>query len=229
MLSTHHFLNSFFSQVRTWLLLIAVVFGLGVSGCSRKAAPSSIVESTATKSDSSTERTASSTESINVSETVEEKILTGATVGVTLTPAQLDSLLGALRQMPTASTIPGTVQATRTVYYQDPKLKAQLTILMDSIGRVTFKCQAMDQTYYERHVQEIRRSTLLQSEVTRALKENHSLREELKEARKSFLERAKDWTRNITLNLLLVIIAAGVTVWLIRNAGRIVKRFIKPL
>lgn len=137
--------------------LLVAACGVLLLSCGPKTVPVSTTGHKTSTTDSSRVVTNTHTDSSYYRETVTEKTLKGATVGITLSPAQLDSLVRSLATLPTA--------VARTVYYQDPQSKAQLKILLDSMNRIRFECAALDQKYFEKSTQQGRYIEKLQTEL----------------------------------------------------------------
>lgn len=159
-------------------ILGLVVIGLIVSGCSRKTVPISSHTETTTDLDSLYSMTADHMDSSYYKETVEEKTLPGATVGITLNEKQLDSLITALRNLPSS--------VSRTVYYKDPDARAILTVMLDSLQRVRFECEATEQKYFEKTVQQGRTIKELTTELQSVKELNRKLQSEIRKEKVSW-------------------------------------------
>jgi hypothetical protein len=145
--------------------LIWVVLMLMIAGCSHRTAPVSSHTETEHVKDSVHSETTVKSDSSYYKETLEEKVLPSAEVGITTNKSQLDSLISALRSLPS--------NVTKEIHYQDPKARAMLTILLDSLGNIQFKCTALEQTYYQKFVEQQRTINNLTSEND-VLKEKNS-------------------------------------------------------
>lgn len=169
-----------------------------LTGCGAKTVPVSNNTSTTSKADSTSITNTSKKDSSSHVETVTEKTLPGATVEILATQSQLDSLIHALAQLPTS--------VTRTVYYVDPQLKAKLSIAIDSLGRRVIKCQALDQRYYEKSVQQTRYIENLTAELTKIKEENTSLKEQVKVKKPTWGDKFKE---GITAGLIWFVVLGG--------------------
>lgn len=158
-------------------------------------------------------------DSTTITETLIEKKLPGATVGVTLTKAALDSLIAALGTLPQST--------TRTLYYQDPKLRAQLQLVLDSLGRVQIKCTALEQTYFEKYVKELHYRESLTAELTRVNTEKQKLQTQVRELKQTPWEKIKAAGNNLLLKILLAFLAIGIVVALADWIKRKLKALIK--
>src|SRR5689334_20288088 len=141
-------MRHFFNYTKPFFALFILGLGLFVTGCGPQSVPVSSTESKSKEKDSIVVSKQIHKDSSFFKETVTQKILPAASVEITTTKNQLDSLIAAL------GTLPKSV--TRSFYYQDPKLKAQLSIILDSIGRVHFMCTAESQICFEKNVQQAR-------------------------------------------------------------------------
>lgn len=181
------------------IILLAVVFG--VTGCGRKSVPVNSRTLTDQKKDSTTSLTTTTKEKIIIRDSVILKTLPSTTVGITLTKSQLDSLTLALGNLP-----------GKTAYYTDPKLRAQLQLVMDSLGNIQLKCTALEREYFERYVKEKHHSETLVNELTKVNTENKKLVTEIHELKKSPWHKIKAGLNNIILKICLGIIAIGLIV-----------------
>jgi hypothetical protein len=146
-----------------------IAFGLVIcvliAGCSSRTAPvSSHTENTIT-TDSTHSKTVVKSDSSTYKETLKERILPAAEVGITTTKKQLDSLISALQNLPSS--------VTREIHVVDPHTRAMLTVLLDSLGRIQFKCTALEQHYYEKFVDQ-------QRIINNYTSENETLKEKIK-------------------------------------------------
>lgn len=152
-------------------------------------------------------------------ETVTPKVLPGATVNVALYAAQIDSLVKSLKSMPAG--------VARTIYYADPQLKASLQIALDSLGRIAIKCQALDQAYFEKSIEQKQYSQSLVAELNRVTKENSVLKQTVTELKKPVWQRIGDFTHNLLLNLCLIIIGIGTVLmfsrWILGKLKTLIK------
>jgi hypothetical protein len=139
------------------LIIGCIGLGLVMTGCSHRTAPVSLHTESVTTIDSTHTKKEVLKDSSYYKETVEEKTLPPATVGITLTKSQLDSLIVALQGLP--STV------SRSVTYQDPKTRAMLTVLLDSLGRIKLSCTATEQKYFEIVKQSSRTIASLEKEL----------------------------------------------------------------
>lgn len=200
------------------MVFILLVVWVGVTGCGRKSIPVSSITETTTKRDSTVSSRQSTVDSIKYIERVIEKILPSATVGITLTKSQLDSLTLALGNLP-----------GKTAYYTDPKLRAQLQLVMDSLGHIQFNCTALEQKYFEKYVKEAHYRETLVNELTKVNLENQKLVTEIHELKKTPWEKIKASLNNIILKICLAIIAIMVVVALANWIKNKLKALIKFL
>lgn len=198
--------------------IVCLVVGV-VTGCGRKSIPVSSVTDTTTKKDSITQSNTATVDSIYHSIELIEKKLPGATVGVTLTKAALDSLIAALGTLPQSS--------TRTLYYQDPKLRAQLQILLTKQDSIEFRCTALEQTYYEKYVKELHYRESLTAELTRVNTEKQKLQTQVRELKQTPWQKIKAAGNNLLLKILLAFLAIGIVVALADWIKRKLKALIK--
>lgn len=201
-----------------FMVFILLVVWVGVTGCGRKSIPVSSITETTTKRDSTVSSRQSTVDSIKYIERVIEKILPSATVGITLTKSQLDSLTLALGNLP-----------GKTAYYTDPKLRAQLQLVMDSLGHIQFNCTALEQKYFEKYVKEAHYRETLVNELTKVNLENQKLVTEIHELKKTPWEKIKASLNNIILKICLAIIAIMVVVALANWIKNKLKALIKFL
>lgn len=153
------------------ILIGLVVIGFAVIGCSPKTVPVSSHTDTTSSMDSIYTLTADNVDSSYYKETLEEKTLPGAVAGITLAKKQLDSLITALGNLPSA--------VSRTVYYKDPNTRAILSIMLDSLQKIRIQCEATEQTYYEKSIQQGRYIQALSNELKAVKEENKTLHSEL--------------------------------------------------
>jgi len=198
-------------------VFILLVVWVGVTGCGRKSIPVSSITETTTKRDSTVSSRQSTVDSVKYIERVIEKILPSATVGITLTKSQLDSLTFALGNLP-----------GKTAYYTDPKLRAQLQLVMDSLGRIQFNCKSLEQTYFEKYVKEAHYRETLINELTKVNLENQKLVSEIRELKKTPWEKIKAGLNNLLLKICLAIIAIGLIVAVADWIKRKLKALINP-
>lgn len=198
-------------------VFILLVVWVGVTGCGRKSIPVSSNTETTTKRDSTVSSRQSTVDSVKYIERVIEKILPSATVGITLTKSQLDSLTFALGNLP-----------GKTAYYTDPKLRAQLQLVMDSLGRIQFNCKSLEQTYFEKYVKEAHYRETLINELTKVNMENQKLVSEIRELQKTPWEKIKAGLNNLLLKICLAIIAIGLIVAVADWIKRKLKALINP-
>lgn len=202
-------------------LIVFIGLGLlGVTGCSRKVAPVSSTKEIHTEKTASDSLVTSKTDSFSHIETVTEKTLPASTVGLSLSRAQLDSLVNALQAMPSVS---------RTIVMPDKVGRAQLKILMDSIGNVQFLCTSLEKTYFEKNVQQTHLIESLTVQLTKVNEQLSIKEKEIVELKKGFFARVGDWAQNFALNICLIIIILGIVVILFRQTiGRIpfIKKFL---
>lgn len=198
-------------------VFILLVVWVGVTGCGRKSIPVSSNTETTTKKDSTTSVTKNTTEKIIIRDSLVIKTLPSATVGITLTKSQLDSLTFALGNLP-----------GKTAYYTDPKLRAQLQLVMDSLGRIQFNCKSLEQTYFEKYVKEAHYRETLINELTKVNLENQKLVTEIRELQKTPWEKIKAGLNNLLLKICLAIIAIGLIVAVADWIKRKLKALINP-
>lgn len=152
--------------------ILGLLFGLiMMAGCSRKTVPVSSHTETESDIDSTYSLTADHIDSVYYKETLEEKTLPGAVVGITLEKKQLDSLITALGNLPSA--------VNRTVYYKDPGTRAILSIMLDSLQKIRIECEATEQKYYQTTIQQSRTIKQLTTELQSVKEENTRLRSEV--------------------------------------------------
>lgn len=156
-------------MTRAFILVLGI--SLVVAGCSRKTAPVSSHTETISDTDSTYSFTADHVDSVYYKETLEEKTLPGAVVGITLEKKQLDSLINALGNLPSA--------VTRTVHYTDPNTRAILSIMLDSLQRIRIDCEATEHKYYQTTIQQSRTIKELTRELKLVKEENTKLRSEV--------------------------------------------------
>lgn len=202
----YNFLSSFFcSAMRGRVaLLIVCVLGLGATGCGVRTAPVSSSTTQIEKRDSITKVTETKKDSSFYRETVTEKTLPGSTVGVTLSKEQLDSLIQGLRAMPSS--------VTRSIYRTDPRMQTTLAIILDSLGRIHFKCITSERSYYEISKSQQRWIENVKSENTKIKTENMLLKAEVREMKKSFWEKLKNGFNSWIVRILLGFIAVGILI-----------------
>jgi hypothetical protein len=205
-MSNVNFLNSLFLRQpgctgRVLLLFIAI----GVcAGCGRKLAPVSFSE---IKKDSSvltgtTRFTSKDSSSLKVTYT--EKILPGATIGITLTKKQMDSLMLALSNLPKGQSVTIT----------DPKLLAQLKFMFDANNNLMATCTALDRQYNEKQTEMLRYIYKLEQE-NKSLKETHSDKTDMIE------EEQLPWYKKLWnailkstgVIIILIMLAIGIVLW----------------
>lgn len=150
---------------------LGILIGLLVIGCSRKTVPVSLHTETVSDLDSIYSITADRVDSSYYKETLQEKTLPMASVGITLEKKQLDSLIDALGKFP--STI------TRTLHYKDPETRAILSIMLDSLQRIRIQCEATEQKYFEKTIKQSRTIQALSKELQSVKEENNKLRTEV--------------------------------------------------
>jgi uncharacterized protein YlxW (UPF0749 family) len=98
-----------------------------------------------------------------------------ATVGITLTKSQLDSLITAL------GTLPSSVE--KVIYYQDPKTRAMLSVMLDSLQRIQITCTATEQKYYEKTKEQTRTISQLQNELRKERATTTTLQNEVRQTK----------------------------------------------
>lgn len=162
-------------------LLIGLVVVVMMTGCGPRIVPVSSTTKTTTKTDSVSNKSEVTKDSSSYKETVKEKTLPAAVVGITLSKQAMDSLIAALSNLP--SSVP------KTVYYHDPKLRAMLSLALDSLGRFRINCTAMEQKYYERETEYKKFISQLVSENKSLKKEKTTLKSDVKEKRETWLQR----------------------------------------
>lgn len=142
-------------------------------GCSRKTVPLSSHSETSTDIDSLYSLTADHVDSVYYRESLEEKTLPAAVVGITLEKKQLDSLITALGNLP--STV------SRTVHFKDPQTRAILSIMLDSLQKIRIECEATEQKYYQKTIEQSRTIQSLTAELRAVKEENTKLSTEVKQ------------------------------------------------
>lgn len=128
-------------------------------------------------------------------ETVDVKKLEGAKVGVRISRSQFDSLFLSLEKLP--SNLP------KQVLYTDAKAKAELKLAIDSLGNLFFECQAKDQYYFEKTIQQSHTIESLTKEVNRLREEKSFMRNEVVKSNRTLAEQFKSF-RNIAFWLGLI-------------------------
>ncbi len=186
---------------------ILLIIGLGlavvlVTGCSVHTVPVSSVTVTETKTDSIHTKNEVLKDSSFYKETVEEKTLPAATVGITLTPKQLDSLIVAIQSLPSA--------VSRSVVYYDPKARAMLSVLMDSIGNLHFDCTATEQKYLQKHTESMRYLQKLVNEKKELRKENAILKTEVRQVKQTWWSRFRLKLGNFGLFFIVFVVLVAV-------------------
>lgn len=190
-------------KIFRFIVVVSLVWG--ATGCGRKFVPVSLNTDTKQIKTDSTASTKKDSSNVFFKETVDEKKLPEASVGLTLTRAGLDSLLNSLKGMPSV---------TRTIVLPDKGLRAQLSILMDSLGNIQLKCTSLEKIYWEKNTTQ---AIYIEKLVTELAKANHQI-SSLKE---TVVKEQKSWWATITENLLakvmIYFILGGLTVILIRT------------
>lgn len=169
---------------------------LSLAGCSPKTAPvSSHTENTHTK-DSVHIKNTVKTDSSFYKETLEEKVLPQATIGITTNDNQLDSLIIALRNLPS--------NVKKEIHYRDPKARAMLTVLIDSLGLIQFRCTAIEQRYHEKHIAQQRLINNLTSELDAVKQKDKVLKEELRQEKLPAWKRFISWLKGLGFGAFMV-------------------------
>jgi len=151
--------------------------------CGRKSVPVSFTETSTQKKDSTSSVNTTKQEKIISKDSLAEKTLPGAKVGVTLTKQAFDSLIRALGNSPKGTTI----------IYQDNKLRAQLSFKLDSLGNIVAQCVATEQKYFDRFVKEQHYNHTLIDQISKVNTENQVLRETVAELQKKWYQKAGEW------------------------------------
>lgn len=173
------------------ILFFVMVFGL-VTGCGRKLTSVTSTTHTETLKDSTVVSRQSTVDSSRYVETANEKTLPKVTVQQTFTRAQFDSLINALYAMPN--------NGTKERIIQDPTLRAQLAIVLDSLGNIQLRCTSLEKQYFEKSVSDFRYRESLTTELTNVNKLNHEQSVQIKEYQK------RQGIKNMTIIFLVVFI-----------------------
>jgi hypothetical protein len=150
---------------------IGLVMVLMIAGCSSRTAPVSSHTEITHEKDSVHSKTTAKSDSSFYKETLKEKVLPKAEVGITTNKNQLDSLISALRSLPS--------NTPKEIHYQDLEARAMLTILLDSLGNIQFKCTALEQHYNEKFIEQQRIINNLTSENDVVKEQNSTLKTEI--------------------------------------------------
>lgn len=188
------------------LALVFIAIGLiGLAtGCGVRTAPVSTTTETEARRDSTVTSKETSKDSSSFVSVTTPTVLSGGKVGVTLTKSQLDSLITSLRTMP--SGVP------KVLYYSDPKMKAQLQVVLDSLGRIHFNCAAADQLCMQTHTTQTKYIEKLKEEKAVLERESKSLRSQVLEAKKPWYQKLDDLLSGFLTKLCLGIIILGLLV-----------------
>lgn len=119
------------------------------------------------------------------------------TIEKSFSHAQVDSIIAALKQLPINS---------RTIYYNDPKFKTQMTFMLDSLGKLVIGCKTLEREFH--------------AKIT---EKDHIIVEQEKqivELKKGFWQQTKDFLNNGVWFIVIAFI-----VFTIINF--IIKRFVK--
>lgn len=181
------------------------------AGCSQK----HLAQQVTSRTDSvrSMEKTSSERkDSVYFIRDVKPQVLEGSTVARTYTRAQLDSLINALKSMPSVS---------RTIYATDPRMQTTLAIVLDSLGRISLRCTTAERTYYETSIEQGR---VLESNKMELREKEQTIREletKLMEYRKSWFGRLADDIKLIVLVIAIVVVIAGL--WIFKNRPTVLR------
>ena len=202
-------------------LLFSSGIGLVLFGATSCKGPQLVSSTVQThKKDSTTTITKTVKDSVGYVEKEIQKTLPASSIENTYTKAQFDSLLAGLRQMP---------QGSRTIIHTDPKMQTTLSIILDSLGKVHFKCTTLERTYYERDIEKTHYIQSLTAELTKVNEKNSLLTEQVKQYKKGFWEKVQDSLQSFLLKVLLFIIAVGIVVALIEFGWTKIKNWIKAI
>lgn len=162
-------------------LFVLGVSLIGLTGCSVKTVPVSSSIETTLKNDSIHTEKESLKDSSYHKETVEEKTLPGATVGITLSKQALDSLILALGNLP--SSVP------KVIYYTDPKSRVILSTMLDSLNNFRIQCEATEQRYYQTTIEQGRYIEKLKEKIDSVSRHNTQLTTVVNEKQERWLTR----------------------------------------
>ena len=177
-----NFLNAF--NRATFRMVLLFIVGVWVTGCGPRTVPVSTTTTKTEKHDSTLTKKSEIRKDSTYVETVTEKILPGSSVGITLTKAQVDSLIRSLQAMPSS--------VTRTIYKQDPTMRTTLKITLDSLGQLHFDCLTASKTYLEKLITATRSISDLETELVKVKNENSLLTKEIRLQKKSIWEAIKE-------------------------------------
>lgn len=137
-----------------------------------------------------------------------KRTIEGSTVEGVYSKAQLDSLIAGLQKMPSAS---------RNVYMTDPKMQTTLAIVLDSLGKIHFKCTVAERTYYEASIEQgrvIENSTRALVERDRAIK---VLEETVKQYQQAWYVKLGNFFKNSLLLVLLIASVVAIVIFKLRR------------
>lgn len=187
-------------------LVYILGFVLVVGGCGVKSVPVLTSTKEAVKEVKDTKRDSSSQVFDSTKITYTKIVLPGAVVEEVKTKDAWDSVINALVNMPPYTPI----------VYSDGKLKAQLKFYKDSINHIHARCEALDQTYFEKETEYKKYISTLVNKTTSLQKENTLLREEVKIQKERWFTKAwnnvKTFVKNGFTWLIILIILFGIAV-----------------
>lgn len=129
-------------KVKFWLIGLVWVWML--AGC----ASTHLVQHSTAKTDSTqieSYRESTINDSSFYKEEKQAKTIEGSSVESAYSKTELDSLFAGLRTLPSVS---------RTIYKTDPKIQTTLAIVLDSLGKIHFKCITAERAYYETSIRQ---------------------------------------------------------------------------
>ena len=191
----------------------AFAFLLGfslVTGCGVKSVPVITSTKEVVKEVKDTTQDSTTHSSDSVSTTYKPQVLPGAIIDESKTVDAWDSVIQALVNMPPYTPI----------VYSDGKLKAQLKFYKDSINHIHTRCEALDQTYFEKETSYKRYIETLVNKTTSLQKENTLLRSEVKVQKERWGSRVwsgiKTFFRNSITLLIILIIIFGIVMLVVK-------------
>lgn len=182
--------------MRHWLIILV---GLGVcAGCGRKFAPVSSTTATVTSKDTTTHTHTSTDTTQRYVERLVRKILHGSTAVTSTNIPELDSLVSALRAMPTGKD---------TVYLTDPTQAVALKAYLNKLGQLQLACQSKDREYFERHISDQRTIRYLRDSITKIKSHQTTTTNTVVEEKKTVWQGLKE-----SLNWLLWVLVFAVAI-----------------
>lgn len=167
-------------------LFIGLMMWMMLAGCSG----SRLVQHSTTSSDST--KTVTKTETVKSDSSffrkdVKEVTLEGSTVQAVYSKAELDSLIAGLQKLPSVS---------RTIYMADPKMRTTLAIVLDSLGRISFRCTTAERTYYESSIEQGRVIDKRTKELVEKERTIRYLEEQIKQYEQAWYVKLGNYLKN---------------------------------